>query len=339
MKCLIKSLIVLVILVCCGDVYGDVYGDISDNVSKDFGSDGWVLEKEEYDTYDDGLIEGVILYSHDAHGNVVRMDDYSGYMIIKYSMIYAYDYINNVTKQEYDKYADGTIEGAHAYTYEYDSNKNIVKKRETYTHDKILSSDFTLIYTYDSNNNLIREEYDPDANGYQGTWYVYTYDSNNNLLKKEKYWNDVAGIFKIPMDTYTYDSNNNPIKIERNFDSDNDIPDYVCYQTYDSNNNLIKREEDTNYNGIIDRIKNFIYDTNNNLIKDEYIMNEGTIVRYYTWKELQTEPIVLSDLIGKTIKDINWNSYTLVITFTDDMVLNLIPNQNDPCEISYEIKE
>lgn len=145
----------------------------------------------------DGVIDGVVEYAYDSHGNITR----------------------EYTKNDLFSSTDNT-----SYTNKYSANGQLTQQQTDYKSDGVI--DGVENYTYDVNGRLVKKE----GNSYSTT---YSYDAKGRLTNKKTVYSDNSPAYS---ETYTYNANGKVEKYQRS-GGVSDVENYSFTYTYDGNGN------------------------------------------------------------------------------------------------------
>ncbi|MBN1832244.1 MAG: hypothetical protein JW896_09050 [Deltaproteobacteria bacterium] len=209
---------------------------------------GWVYQRGEIDSGNNGSIDAITYYFYDSNGNMIRNEfdnDNDGFMDeITY---YFYDSNGNRIRNEFDNDNDGFMDEVRYFTY--DSNGNQTSLEVDDGNDG--SIDVVESYAYDSSGHYTGFEYDDGDDGSIDVVGYATNDLNGNMTRLEIDEGVDGSIDEVRY--FTYDSNGNQISLEFDFDNDGSV-DLTLYLTNDLNGHLVKIESDYNNDGFIDAV-------------------------------------------------------------------------------------
>ena len=222
------------------------------------------LEKEEWDTDGDHVVDIYYLYQYNKDNNLIKIQEFYSNKNEPFTRVLREYGKNGIIKKDTYYFAkDGFSAG-------YYNDKGQLVKTNTKYPDSSADDSYTLCYyesdllikkvmhwngidfiaqfIYDKNDHII-------LHTDRGTTHKYKYDKNGNLIRK-------AEIDDSPM---------------------------VTYYHYDKGL-LVKEETDFENDGTINIITKYYYDKNGNMIRDEWTYNDGKIQR---WSEYMYETINL----------------------------------------------
>lgn len=201
----------------------------------------------------DGVIDGIIEYSYDSHGNLTReyrKDNNISSPSYNHTSSYTnkYDANGQLIQQQSDYESDGVINGVVNYSY---ANGRLTQQQIDHNGDAII--DEVDSYTYDVNGKLVKFEY---ATKTDTTSTNYAYDANGRLSQQKLVYSDNTSYTT----DYFYNTTGKLAKVEVNVSSGGN-PATKTYTTYS-------------------------YDTSGNVVEEKKYSSSGNLsqVSHYGWQ-------------------------------------------------------
>jgi hypothetical protein len=197
-----------------------------DDVILHFYDDQGYLKKTEKDRSNDGSVDEIRTFTHDDSGFLIReaIDlDADGVVEISYTL--AYDGLGYLTEKRMDLGDDGVIEAV--YTYLYDPTGKLTGTDRDENNDGMV--DLAASFFYDADGNETREEWDRNVDGTIDWVYYFYYDCEGRL----SYWEcDSLNDGKVEqVYTINYDTDGRPVREEWDWNNDGSI-DLVIFNTW-----------------------------------------------------------------------------------------------------------
>jgi len=173
-----------------------------------------------------------------------------------------------VTKREWDRKNDGSIDSVARYSY--DESGNVIK--EAFDDNNDGAVDRVEHYAYDDMGNVIEQK---SVNGANGKVYMvmrHAYDYSRGVkegpVRSEIDFNGDGVFDSVSENVRIFDGEGNVERVERR-DSKKGVVS-VTYPSYDSDGNLIRWGRDEDLDGKVDVVSVLSYDKGGNMVRNEY---------------------------------------------------------------------
>ena len=231
------------------------------------------LEKERLiDDNNDGIYDERTYYEYDSNANLIlrTQDSNLSDQLIDREEAWVYDSQNRNT-EESTKY-NGFLSSTTNYIY----NSNGSEETRYASYNEAGEIDYRYIYRYDSNGNqTYKAHFSGEADTTKTSEYKKDYDNDGFLIYESRDTNG-EGLLYFELTT-SRDSNNNYIIVANSYDESGAITGQSTYH-YNSNKTQTYYASDSDYDGNLDKIYEWLYD-GNQLIQESrsaYNQADGT---------------------------------------------------------------
>jgi hypothetical protein len=199
----------------------------------------------------DGVIDGIVEYSYDSHGNLTRVSRKNAYYSQTSSYTNKYDANGQLIQLQSDYESDGVVNGVVNYSY---ANGRLTQQQIDNNGDAII--DEVDSYTYDVNGKLVKFEY---ATKTDTTSTNYAYDANGRLSQQKLVYSDNTSYTT----DYFYNTTGKLAKEEVNVSSGGNpaTKTYTTY-TYDTSGNVVE-EKKYNPSGNLSQVTHYGWQSGN----------------------------------------------------------------------------